>query len=202
MNLYFVPNTRSTRPRWLLEELGVPYELVKLDPSKKENHSPEYLDIHPLGHVPALVDGQLKLFESAAICMYLADRFPEKKLAPPPGTPERGLYYQWLVFGMATLEPALVKVLTDNRATREGKPVDAKAAEDNRKRLHDVMKVLETRLHGRQFIVGDSLSAADVVVGSIVGWASMTGAIDDFPVLRAYAKELHARPAAKKAREA
>jgi glutathione S-transferase len=84
MKLYFAPRTRAVRPRWLLEELGVPYELVKLDPSKQENKTPAFLALHPFGEIPVLVDGDVTLFESAAICLYLADRFPEKNLAPPP----------------------------------------------------------------------------------------------------------------------
>src|SRR5216684_3336120 len=88
MQLYFAPRTRASRPRWLLEELEVPYELVKLDLSKQESRTPAYLALHPFGEVPVLVDGDVTLFESSAICLYLADRFPEKRLAPSLGSPD------------------------------------------------------------------------------------------------------------------
>ncbi|MEZ4302554.1 MAG: glutathione S-transferase N-terminal domain-containing protein, partial [Polyangiaceae bacterium] len=105
MKLYFAPRTRATRPRWLLEQLGEPYELVNVDLEKGEHKQLPYLRIHPLGRVPALVDGDAVIFESIAICMYLADKYPEKKLAPPVGTPERGQYYQWMLFAASELEP-------------------------------------------------------------------------------------------------
>ncbi len=98
MQLYFAPRTRASRPRWLLEELEVPYELVKLDLSKQESRTPAYVALHPFGEVPVLVDGDVTLFESSAICLYLADRFPEKRLAPSLGSPDRGPYLQWMLF--------------------------------------------------------------------------------------------------------
>src|SRR5256885_9492904 len=105
MKLYYAPQTRATRPRWMLEEIGVPYELVRLQLSKGEHKQPEYLKIHPHGAVPAYSDGEVTMFESAAICAYLADKFPDKRLAPPLGSPQRGLYYQWLVYARAHKEP-------------------------------------------------------------------------------------------------
>ena len=103
MKLYYAPQTRAVRPRWLLEEIGAPYTLVRLDMSKGEHKTPEYVKIHPHGAVPALVDGDVTMFESAAICAYLADKFPEKRLAPPVGSPARATYYQWIIYSMATL---------------------------------------------------------------------------------------------------
>src|SRR5687768_8158359 len=98
MKLYFAPRTRSVRPRWLLEELGLPYELVKLDLSREEHRTPAHLGLHPLGDVPVLEDGEVTLFVSPAIILYLADRSPEKRLAPPMESPDRGPYLQWLLF--------------------------------------------------------------------------------------------------------
>src|SRR5947209_2974309 len=86
VKLYYVPMTRSNRPRWMLEELGVPYQLARLDPKKGENQTPDYLAINPTGKVPALVDGEVKMFESAAIVAYLGDKFADRKLAPPVGS--------------------------------------------------------------------------------------------------------------------
>src|SRR5215216_2978564 len=108
LRLYFVPRTRSLRPRWLLEELGVPYELVRLESA--DTKTPEYLAVHPLGRVPALVDDGVALFESAALYLHLADKYGEGKMAPAPGTIERGLYYQWILFASASLEPHLSRI--------------------------------------------------------------------------------------------
>src|SRR5262245_13357522 len=108
MKLYYAPKTRATRCRWLLEEMGVPYELVQLDLSKGGHKPPGYLEANPHGAVPALTDGDLTMIESSAICMYLVDKFPEKKMAPPPGTPERGRFYQWMVYAVATVEPPVL----------------------------------------------------------------------------------------------
>ncbi|MET0152909.1 MAG: glutathione S-transferase N-terminal domain-containing protein, partial [Candidatus Binatia bacterium] len=89
MKLYYARQTRASRARWMLEEIGEPYELVRLDLSKGEHKRPEYLKIHPHGAVPALVDGETAMFESAAICAYLADKFPAKGFAPPPTSAAR-----------------------------------------------------------------------------------------------------------------
>src|SRR5262249_30062465 len=110
MKLYHSPRSRSVRARWLLEEIGEPYELVRLDLSKAEHKEPGYLKIHPHGAVPAFSDGDLTMFESSAICMYLADKFPQKRLAPPVGSTVRGLYYQWMVYSIATLEPPILQI--------------------------------------------------------------------------------------------
>src|SRR5690242_1811924 len=96
LTLYHSGQSRSIRPRWLLEEIGTRYELVRLNLQNGDQKKPEYLKINPNGAVPALVDGEVRLFESAAICQYLADRFPEKRLAPAVGTPARGYCYQWI----------------------------------------------------------------------------------------------------------
>src|SRR5262244_1201632 len=113
MKLYHSAQSRSTRPRWLLEEIGAPYDLVRLDMSKQEQKAPAYLRINPHGTVPALVDGDLALMESAAICAYLADKFPAARMAPAVGTPERGRYYQWMFYAMATLEPPVLQIFVN-----------------------------------------------------------------------------------------
>src|SRR5512147_361256 len=103
MKLYYIATTRAVRPRWLLEEMGVPYELIYVTMAMTQQ--PEYRQLHPHGKVPVLVDGDVTIFESAAICAYLADKYPEKGLALLPGTSARGYYYQWLFYASLTLEP-------------------------------------------------------------------------------------------------
>jgi glutathione S-transferase len=198
MKLYFVPRTRATRPRWMLEELGVPYELKVLNVAEGENKRPEYLAVHPLGSVPALEDGALKLFESAAILQYLADKYPEKGLAPKPGTPERGEYYMWMMFCMTTVEPPLADIFHNTFLLPEPQRTPA-LVEKGRRRFAEVAPVLEARLRGREFLVGESFSAADLLLSSLLGWAGSMALTADFPGLVEYAKRHLARPAARRA---
>ncbi len=200
MKLYYSPQTRAVRPRWLLEEIGAPYEIVSLDLQKGEHKKPDYMKIHPHGAVPALVDGDLAMFESAAICMYLADKFPEKKLAPAVGTPARGLYYQWVVYTMATLEPPVVDVFLHTVMLPEAERSPA-VVEKARATFATVAGVLSNALAGRTFILGDQFSAADVLVGGTLGWASFMGLLADHPTLQAYAQRLSERPAFQRARD-
>jgi len=199
LTLYHSTQSRSVRPRWLLEELGAPYELVRLNLGAQEHKRPEYLRINPNGTVPALVDGDLALFESAAICQYLADRFPEKRLAPPVGTAARGLYYQWNHYAMAALEPPIVTIFL--HTIRRPEPErNATLVAEARAQLGPVLDVIERALAGRDFILGNDFTAADVMVGSTLGWARMLGMIDDArPNIAAYVTRLAARPAFQRA---
>lgn len=197
MKLYFVPRTRATRPRWMLEELGVPYDMVQLDPAKAENRTPEYLAVHPLGHVPALVDGDVTLFESAAICLYLADKFPEKRLAPPLGSTERGHYFQWIVFAMVTVEPVVLDFYKESKLPESQRNPETTAA--NQKRMREVLEVVDAALGGREFLVGGHFTAADVVMASVLNFANMFKLLDGHPRLVTYVKTQTHRPAAQRA---
>jgi glutathione S-transferase len=198
MKLYYARMTRAGRPRWMLEEVGAPYELVRLDLSKGDHKKPEYMKIHPHGAVPALVDGDLALFESAAICAYLADKFPEKRLAPPVGTPERGLYSQWIVYAMATMEPPVLKVFLNTRFLPEEKRSPA-AVEEGKTQWQQVGRTLEAALAGKSYLVGDQFTAADLVVASIAGWSQFLGLLEGFPKLAEYVARLAERPAFQRA---
>ncbi len=136
MKLYFAPQTRAIRPLIMLEELAVPYEIVLIDFKGGEHKSVEYRKIHPHGQLPALQDGALTMFESAAICAYLADKFPDKQMAPALGTIERGMYYQWMFYSMAALE---------------GFALD-------RERMKECFLVLDRVLADREFIVAATRS--------------------------------------------
>jgi glutathione S-transferase len=199
MKLYFAPNTRSVRPRWLLEELEVPYVLERVDLAKGEHKSLDYMKIHPHGAVPSLVDGSLAMFESAAIVMYLADKYPEKGLAPAPGTPERGQYYQWILYAMATVEPPLLQYFMHTRMHPEEKR-SAASVEEAQHKMDEVFKVLAHELRDRPYIVGNHFTAADVMIGSMLGWAKPMGLIDRAPAeLSEYLNRLVDRPAHKRA---
>lgn len=198
MKLYFAPRTRATRPRWLLEELGVPYELVELDLSKGENKQLPYLRIHPLGKVPALVDGDVTVIESTAICMYLADKYPEKKLAPPVGTAARAAYYQWMVFGGASLEPHVAEYANHTQFLPEEKrnPEIAAKAKEN---ALAAIKAVEHAMLGKMYLVGEKFSAADIVLGSAMRWAESLKLLTDAPDLQSWLYELKSHAAFKKA---
>jgi len=200
MKLYHAKQSRSVRPRWLLEELGVPFELVTLDMAQNEQKAPEYLKVNPHGTVPALVDGDTTLIESAAICAYLADKYPEKRMAPPLGSPARGRYYQWLVYTVATIEPPIMDVFMNTVMLPEAERSPAKV-EAAKVTWKTVGEVLSNALQGQQYLLGDELTAADVMVGATLAWAQFLGLLDGFPVLQEYVGRIAARPAFQRAQE-
>lgn len=192
MKLYYAPRTRALRPRWLLEEIAEPYSLERLDMSKGEHRSAAYQKIHPHGALPALVDGDLHLFESSAICLYLADKFAERQLAPAIDSHDRGRYYQWMVYSVATFETPIVQLF----AAKD----DPAAAAAARARFDETARVVSAALEGRSWLVGDRFSAADVMMGSIALWAGAQKLLDAHPALAAYADRCKARPAFQRAR--
>lgn len=198
ITLYFAPRTRSGRVRWMLEELGVAYELRQVDLERGENNKVEYRRIHPLGEVPALVDDDLVVIEPSAICMYLADRFPERKMAPPLGTPDRARYYQWMTFASSAVEP-VVQTIFDSTVTNpdpERSPAILGAA---LRRWREVGKALDVAMGGRAYFVGERMTAVDVILGSILLWAGQMDLLEDLPDLKSYAHYLASRGAYKKA---
>lgn len=192
MKLYFAPKTRATRPRWMLEELGIPHEIITVDLEAKENMRPEYLRIHPLGQVPALVDGEVTIFESIAICMYLADRYPQNGLAPPVSRPLRAAYYQWLLFCSSTIEPAI------GRFSQHGGDVAETEREKARIRFGQAADVLAAQLAARPYVLGERFSTVDVIVVSNLNWARRAGLMEGRDVLERYVDRMLARPAARR----
>jgi glutathione S-transferase len=199
MKLYYVPQTRSGRPRWLLEEIGAPYEIVRLDVAARENRKAEYLALNPLGHVPTLVDGAVVIYETLAIGLYLADRFPDKRLAPAPDSPQRGLYLQWMAFSVVTVE-RVVEQLDDHVRRLPEADRQPRLADAARARFAELAQVVDGALGDREFLVGSDFSAADVMMASTLGWARRFGLLEGFPSLEAYAHRAVSRPAAKRAR--
>lgn len=192
MKLYYAPRTRSIRPRWLLEELGVPFELVRLDLASGAQKNTDFLRVNPMGKVPALDDAGFFLFESGGICLYLADKFADRGLAPKPGTPERALYYQWAFFALTSFEPPVFEVLDEKQGRRPAGSARARAIRG--------LNVLESALAGRSFLLGENFSAADVLVGSVVSVARVCGLTTEFPNVQAYGERLSDRPAYRRAR--
>ncbi len=107
MKLYYNPQSRAVIAKWMLDECGAQYEIVPIDFAKREHKAPEFLQINPAGKLPALVDGDAKIFEGTAICLYLGDKFPQANLAPEIGAPERGRYLSLMVYSTSQLEPAM-----------------------------------------------------------------------------------------------
>ena len=193
LTLYTHPMSRGRIARWMLEEVGAPYDVVTLEYGAAMK-APAFLAINPMGKVPALVHGEAVVTEAAAICAYLADAFPEAGLAPAADSPLRGSYYRWLFFAAGPLEAA---------ATNRALGVDA--GEDKKRMLgygsmEDVVTALELALDGRDYLLGDRFTAADVYLGSGVGWGMQFGTLERRPVFEAYWARISNRPAAVKAR--
>jgi glutathione S-transferase len=194
LTFYTNPMSRGRIVRWMLEEVGAPYETVLLDYASTMK-APDYLAINPMGKVPAIRHGDTIVTEGAAICTYLADAFPEAGLAPAPGTPERGAYYRWMFFGAGPVETAaLVKALNAtvpaDRTAMAGYGTHAMVAD-----------VLEQLVGANDYILGDRFSAVDVYLGSQIGWGTQFGTIEKRPGFDAYLGRIMSRPAAVRARE-
>ncbi|MCK7615021.1 glutathione S-transferase family protein [Roseibium sediminicola] len=194
---YTNPMSRGRIVRWMLEELGQPYETRVLDygPSMK---SPDYLEINPMGKVPAVQHGKAVVTEAAACCAYLAAAFPEAGLAPAPGTPESAAYLRWMFFAAGPGEAAIT-----NSYFNFELPDDPQArGRSGYGSLEAVADALATMLSdGRDFVTGEVFSAADIYVGSQILWGKMLGTLPDRPGFAKYAERLTARPAAARARE-
>jgi glutathione S-transferase len=189
---YTNPMSRGRIVRWMLEEVGAPYRTEILDYASTLK-SPDYLAINPMGKVPAITHGGTVVTEGAAICAYLADAFLDAGLAPP--TSDRADYYRWLFFAAGPVEAAV----TAKSLGFEPKPEQERMAGFGS--LADVVDALEAAVTGRDFIAGGKFSAADVYVGSQIGWGMQFGSIEKRPAFEAYWGKLFERPAAVRARQ-
>src|SRR6201995_153596 len=191
MKLYWAPGSRSFSALWLMEETGQPYERVLTDISKGAQKTPEYLAINPMGKVPALQDGTATLAEAAAICAYVAERYPEAKLAPAVGDPLRAKYLHWLFFAPGCIEPAMVQVATKI----EMNPVAAGWGDAQR-----VYDVLDAALAKGPGILGEKFSAAHIVVGAGLNFAvRLFKMVPSRPSFDAYIARCVERPAFQRA---
>ena len=190
LTLYTNPMSRGRIARWMLEEVGEPYRTVMLEfgPAMQES---DFLALNPIGKVPVLRHGDTVVSEGAAICAYLADAFPQKKLAPP--LEQRGAYYRWLFFAAGPLEAAVTAKALGLLAPAE------KSGMAGYGTFEKTIDMLESAVAGREFIAGDSFTAADVYVGSQIGWGLMFGTIEQRPAFKAYVDRMRARPAALRA---
>jgi glutathione S-transferase len=200
VKLHYAPLTRAMRPHWMLEELGIPYELVNVDLAARRHQTPEHRRLHPLGRVPVLVDDEGRvLFESAAICMQLADAHPAARLAPPTGTPERGLYYQWILCAVTELEPAIRDAfLHQVQLPPEKRSPEALARARQIER--EVSAAASAPVRGQEWLLGGGFSAADIIMGDLFVAACRFGVLEDAPAVEAWLERIAARPAFQRAR--
>ena len=191
---YTHPMSRGRIVRWMLEEVGRPYRTELLDYGTTMK-APAYLAVNPMGKVPALRHGDTVVTETAAICAYLADAFPEAGLAPAPGDRLRGPYYRWMFFAAGPLEAAWTNQAL-GFVVPEGREVMAGYGS-----FAAVLDALEGALSGHDYIAGDRFTAADVYVGSQIGFGLMFGTLEKRPAFERYWERIGNRPAAVRARE-
>jgi glutathione S-transferase len=194
ITFYTNPMSRGRIARWMLEAVGAPYETVLLDYGTTMK-APDFLAVNPMGKVPAIKHGETVVTETAAICAYLADMFPDRGLAPPPGNQLRGPYYRWLFFAAGPVEAAVT-----GKALGLLAPADKKAMAGYGS-FEETIDALERAVSGSDYICGKQFTAADVYVGSQIGWGMMFGSIEKRPAFEDYFTRLQARPAAKRANE-
>ena len=192
LTLYHIAPSRSSIVLWMLEEIGEPYDIHLLSMSKGTNREASYLAINPMGKVPALRHGDVVITECAAICTYLADAFPKAGLNIPIGHAQRGPYLKWLFFGPSVLESAVM----DRAFPRAG---EVRRAAIGYGDFDTTMDVVAKALTPGPFLMGDSFTAADVVIGSNLRWGTMFKMIPERKEFSDYVARFVDRPAAKRA---
>lgn len=196
MKLYHQARTRSSRVRWLLAELGVPCDVQPIDVFSGEGRRPEYQQaVHPHGFVPALEDDGVVLIESSAICMYLADRYGDGRLAPKVGSKERGKYYEWMVYVPATADPCLETIMFHTMFLPEEKRIPQLVERAKKTWASKIEPRFRAALAKSPFILGESFSAADILAGGSLTWARMAGVLGDDPAITRYVEAMSTRPA-------
>lgn len=192
LTFYTNPHSRGRIVRWMLEETGAEYdtEILEYGTTMK---APEYLAINPMGKVPAIRHGEQIVTECAAICAYLADAFPDAGLAPPAD--QRGSYYRWLFFAAGPLEAAIINTAMGFEVPKDR---EVMAGYGN---LQTALDALESALNGSDYIAGEHFSAADVYVGSQVGWGLQFGTIEKRKAFAEYAARVTDRDAFRRGNE-
>ena len=191
MKLYGFGPSRWLRVLWAIKELEVECELVPVRIPAGEHLTPEFLLLNPAHKIPVLVDGDLVLTESAAIVLYLAEKYPSKGLLPSDPA-QRAQVYRWIMFTMTELDQPLWRIVRHSFIYPEGKrsPADIALARED---FADMAQVLEQHMAGREFIVGDAITAADCITAYTIDWANEFKLLDALPQLRAYLERMYAR---------
>jgi glutathione S-transferase len=187
LKLYHAVPSRSATVRWMLEEIGEPYEIELLDLKAGDQAQAGYLAVNPMGKVPTLLHDGVAVTEAAAICCYLADAFPATALAPAVTDKHRGPYLKWLFFAPSCIEPAMI----DKALSRPSVPRGIAGWAD----YETVVSVLTNALSRSPYMLGDLFTTADVVVGSTIRWGVKFKLLPDNPEFLHYIERLEARPA-------
>jgi glutathione S-transferase len=191
MKLYWCKNTRAFRIAWLLEESGVKYDRVVLDlRNESSKNDPAFRAVSPMGKVPALEDGPQRICDSGAICIYIADQYPEARLGPPVGHIDRGRFLQWVTYTNSVIEPAMLEKL----AKLESKPTSYGWGS-----FDLMLTTLRGELAKSEWLLGGSFSAADVLVGTAAYFLKQFGLVGDDPVIGPYIARCTSRPAWQRA---
>lgn len=193
ITLYHSPASRAFTAYWLLEELGVPFQVATVDIRKGDQKKKEYLKLNPSGKVPTLTDGKVVVSEGPAICIYLADRYGYGGLAPKIDDVDRGAYLKWMVYATAVLDPLL---------SLHPKHIDLPGAETGFGAFDDMVEVLTKTLKGRKYLLGERFSAADVMMGSTISAALRRKTLPETPALLDYNARLSVRAAYHRAADA
>ena len=194
MKLYGFPPTRSLRTLWALQELDAEFEFVSVNLTAGEHRHPDFLRLNPAGKVPVLVDGDVVLTESAAIVMYLAEKYHAKGLLLAD-LKQRAQVYRWVMFGVTELEQPLWRITRHTQLYPEDKRLPADVALASQEFVA-MATILDRHMEGRQFIVGDGLTIADWVMAHLIDWGNECHLLGDLPQLRAYLERMYARPKA------
>jgi glutathione S-transferase len=198
IRLHFSPGTRAVRVRWLLEEIRVPYDLHVVSLWRGAHKSKDYLKIHPLGKVPALEIDNTIVFESLGICLYLADRFADAGLAPlVTDKARRANYCTWMAFSAGTLEPAVFEQVRAKKAEERG--VASVGLGPALTPFNNVASYMEHHLAERPYLLGDRITAADIMNGSMMAWAQDIGLLEGRQSIQAWVANLKTRPAYSRA---
>ena len=188
--LYHHPLSRAANVVWTLEEVGVPYELRYVDLMAGAHKAPQVLALNPMGKLPILVDGEIVVTESAAIALYLGDRYAYQRLAPAVDDPRRGTYLRWSLFAPSVIEPG-------SMAKAAGWAFRESAAGWGS--YEAMLASMESAIGGRDFVLGDTFSMADVVFGGTLRYMLAFKMVEPRPAFTAYAERLTARPAWQRA---
>jgi glutathione S-transferase len=202
IQLHYHPGNASLAPHLLLEEIGTPYELVFVDRANAAHKSPAYLKLNPNGQIPVLVDGDFVLYETAAICLYLADRFSDSGLVPPLQTPERAHFYQWLVWCTNTLQAMLMHYFYPERMVNDGDESAATQVEQHAEaRATAMLDRLDEQVasHRGDWLLGTTFSAVDPYALMLCRWTrNFARPARSRPHLAPYLQRMLARPAVQR----
>jgi glutathione S-transferase len=190
ITLYHHPFSRAATAVWTLEEIGEPYELRYVDLQKGVQKSPEIVALNPMGKLPILTDGDAVVTENAAIALYLADRYAPGRLAPRLDDPRRATYLRWSLFAPSVIEPG---------AMAKAQAWQFKPGQAGWGAYDTMVSAIEAALHGRDFVLGDSFSIADVIFGGTIRYLLRFNMLEPRPAFTAYVERLNARPAAQRA---